>query len=156
MYKVKKIQSQSFVKCIQQYIRHHNQDIEYFWSTCCCSAVTNPIIFMTMRFPSLAPLSGLVLLLLPAVVKCSVGCRLDLALLCLWCRPAAAAPVPLLAWELAYAASAALKRKKKDRENFHNPKFPYPPSQSRSLPISDLIYVTKGKFTCSRTLCTWN
>ena len=46
---------------------------------------------------------------------CGVGlrCSSDLALLCLWCRPAAAAPVQPLAWELPYAVDVALKRKKK-------------------------------------------
>ena len=34
---------------------------------------------------------------------------LDLALLWLWCRPAAAALIQPLAWELPYAVSAALK-----------------------------------------------
>ena len=36
----------------------------------------------------------------------------DSALLWLWCRPAAAAPFQPLAWELPYAADAALKKKK--------------------------------------------
>jgi len=46
---------------------------------------------------------------------CSVGrrCGSDLALLWLWCRAAAAAPIRPLAWELPYAAGVALKRKKK-------------------------------------------
>ena len=35
----------------------------------------------------------------------------DPALLCLWCRLAAAAPVQPLAWELPYAACVALKSK---------------------------------------------
>ena len=35
----------------------------------------------------------------------------DLALLWLWCRPAAAALIQLLAWELPYAAGMALKSK---------------------------------------------
>ena len=39
----------------------------------------------------------------------------DLALLWLWCRPAAVAPVRPLAWELPYARGAALKRKKKKK-----------------------------------------
>ena len=30
----------------------------------------------------------------------------------LWCRPAAVAPIPPQAWELSYAAGAALKRQK--------------------------------------------
>ena len=43
------------------------------------------------------------------------GCRCgsDPALLWLWCRPAATAPIRPLAWEPPYAASAALKSKKK-------------------------------------------
>ena len=50
-------------------------------------------------------------------VSCGVGCRhgLDLALLKLWCRLAAAAPVQLLAWEPPYATGAALKRPKKKK-----------------------------------------
>ena len=50
-------------------------------------------------------------------MSCSVGCPcgLDLALVwqLLWCRPAAAAPIWPLAWDLPYAAEAAVKRKKK-------------------------------------------
>ena len=33
-------------------------------------------------------------------------------LLWLWCRPAAAAPIQSLAWELQYAVGAALKKQK--------------------------------------------
>ena len=41
----------------------------------------------------------------------SVGHRhgSDARLLCLWCRPAVVAPIPLLAWELPYATGVALK-----------------------------------------------
>ena len=39
-------------------------------------------------------------------------CHSDLALLWLWCRPAAGAPVQPLAWELPYAAGVALKQNK--------------------------------------------
>ena len=48
------------------------------------------------------------------VVSCSVGHRRgsDLALLWLWCRPAAVAPIRPLAWKLPYATGAAMKRKK--------------------------------------------
>ena len=48
-------------------------------------------------------------------VSCGVGCRLgsDPALLCLWYRPAAAAPIRPLAWEPPHAGGAALKKKKK-------------------------------------------
>ena len=47
-----------------------------------------------------------------------VGQRLgsDLALLWLWCRLAAVAPIRPLAWELPYAAGAALKEKGKERD----------------------------------------
>ena len=46
-------------------------------------------------------------------MSCGVGCRhgLDLALLWLWCRPAAAAPIRPPAWELPYTAGVALKSK---------------------------------------------
>ena len=45
---------------------------------------------------------------------CGVGRRrgLDLALLWLWCRLAAVAPIGSLAWEPPYAASVALKGQK--------------------------------------------
>ena len=46
--------------------------------------------------------------------SCGVGQRRgsDLALLWLWCRLAAAAPIKPLAWELPYAVGVALKEKK--------------------------------------------
>ena len=37
------------------------------------------------------------------------------SLLCLWCRPAATAPIRPLAWDPPYAAGAALKKKKKKK-----------------------------------------
>jgi len=48
-------------------------------------------------------------------MSCGIGCRsgLDTALLWLQCRPTAAAPIQLLAWELPYAKGEALKRRKK-------------------------------------------
>ena len=47
-------------------------------------------------------------------MSCGVGCRRgsDPALLWLWCRSAAVAPIQPLARELPYAVGAALKRKK--------------------------------------------
>ena len=44
-------------------------------------------------------------------VRCGVGCKQgsDMALLWLWCRPAAPAPNLPLAWELPYATGVALK-----------------------------------------------
>ena len=53
-------------------------------------------------------------------VRCSVDCRrgLDLALLWLWCRPAAVALFWPLAWEPPYATGVALKRKKKSPRGY--------------------------------------
>ena len=50
-------------------------------------------------------------------MSCSVGCSCasDPTLLRLWCRRAATAPIPPLAWELPYATGVALKRKKKGK-----------------------------------------
>ena len=39
----------------------------------------------------------------------------DLALLWLWCRPAATAPIQPLAWESSYAVGTALKRQKTNK-----------------------------------------
>ena len=60
-----------------------------------------------MWVPSLASLSGI-------AVSCGVDnrCALDLALLWLWCRPAAAAWIGPLAWDPPYAVGAGLKRQK--------------------------------------------
>ena len=51
-------------------------------------------------------------------VSCGVGrrCHSDLALMWLWHRLAAVAPIRLLAWEPPYAAGAALKRQKKKKK----------------------------------------
>ena len=66
----------------------------------------------TMRLPVRSPalLSGL---RIQCAVSCGLGyrCGSDLALLWLWCRLAAVAPIRPLAWELPYAASASLKNK---------------------------------------------
>ena len=47
-------------------------------------------------------------------MSCGVGHRLgwDLVWLWLWCRPAATAPIQLLAWKPPYAPGVALKRRK--------------------------------------------
>ena len=53
-------------------------------------------------------------------MSCGVGHRrgLDLALLWLWRRPAATAPIQLLAWEPPYALGVALKRQKNKNPPF--------------------------------------
>ena len=50
-------------------------------------------------------------------MMCGVGCRhgSDPALLWLWCRLVATAPVRPLAWEPPYAAEAALEMAKRQR-----------------------------------------
>ena len=57
-------------------------------------------------------------------VNCGIGrrCGLDPVLLWLWCRPAAAAPIRCLTWELPYAAGMALKKKSKKTQNQNTPK----------------------------------
>ena len=54
-------------------------------------------------------------------MSCGVGCRhgLDPTLLWLWWRPAVAAPIGPLAWELPYAAGAALKRQTNKKIRIH-------------------------------------
>ena len=51
-------------------------------------------------------------------MSCGVGrtCGLDPGLLWLWYRPAAAAPIQPLAWELPYASRAILKRIKNNQQ----------------------------------------
>ena len=55
-------------------------------------------------------------------VSCGVGCRLglDLALLCLWCTPAAVALIQPLAWELAYATAAATQDLSRGFDLYHS------------------------------------
>ena len=75
----------------------------------------NQLGSMKMRILSLASLSGLRIWWCPS---CGIGRRRsqDLTLLWLWYRPAAAAPIQPLAWELPYASGAAPKEKKKKKK----------------------------------------
>ena len=61
-------------------------------------------------------------------VTCGVGCRCnsDLTLLWLWYRPAPAAPIGPLAWELPYAASATLKSKQANKQTKNHNKMYLP------------------------------
>ena len=58
------------------------------------------------------------LVLSGVAVSCGVGCRrgLDTALLWLWRRPAATAPIRPLAWEPPYASGAALEKTKNNKK----------------------------------------
>ena len=50
----------------------------------------------------------------PAVLEAAgVSCRCSSDLVGLWCRPAAVALIPPLAWELPYATGVAVKTEKK-------------------------------------------
>ena len=51
-------------------------------------------------------------------MSCGIGRRhsSDPTLLWLWCRPAASAPIGLLAWEPPYAVGVALKRQKNQKQ----------------------------------------
>ena len=53
-------------------------------------------------------------------MSCGVGCRhgSDPALLCLWYRLAATAPIGPLAWEPPYAMGAALEKAKRQKKSF--------------------------------------
>ena len=68
-----------------------------------------------LQVQSLALLSGLGS---GVAVSCGIGHRRcsDPTLLWLWCRPAAIALIQPVAWELPYAANAALKKAKKERK----------------------------------------
>ena len=70
---------------------------------------------MRLRVPSLALLSGL---RTRCRVSCGVGRRRgsDPALLWLWCRPVATAPIRPLAWEPPYAAGKRLEKRQKDKK----------------------------------------
>ena len=73
---------------------------------------------MRLRVRSLALLSGS-----GVAVSCSVGrrCGLGLALLWLWCRLVATAPIRPLAWEPPYATGAAYGGKKKRQDGLEGP-----------------------------------
>ena len=60
-------------------------------------------------------------------MSCGVGCRHGSvpALLWLWHRLAATAPIGSLAWELPYAAGAALKRTERQKKKKERKKTPF-------------------------------
>ena len=67
-------------------------------------------------------------------------CSSDSALLWLWCRPAAVAPIQPLAWELSYAVIMALKRpKKKKKERAGIVQFPECESEPHFLNLGRLL-----------------
>ena len=54
------------------------------------------------------------------------GCSSNLALLWLWCRPAATAPTGPLAWEPPYAAGVALEKAKRQEEEEKKKRLEFP------------------------------
>ena len=68
-------------------------------------------------------------------MSCGVGhrCSSDLALLWLWLRPAATAPIRPLAWELAYAVGADLEKIKKQKKNKQKKKMFSSPTEPRPV-----------------------
>ena len=71
-------------------------------------------------------------------------------LLWLWCRPAAAAPIRPLAWELPYTTGAALKSQKKKKkwqrcwddqmENLKQPRTTSHPDRDCHAPLNPLFH----------------
>ena len=70
-------------------------------------------------------------------MSCGVGCRIswDLALLWLWCKPAATALIHSLAWEPLYASGTALNRQKKKKKNLANFNEEFPHSYFSGLMV---------------------
>ena len=95
-----------------------------------------------MWVQSPAPLSGLRICF---AVSCDVGHRhgSDLALLWLWCRPAAVAPIGPLTWELSYTEGAARKSRERKKKS---QLIPYLLTQTESSPC----FPTGSFFTVSR------
>ena len=85
-------------------------------SSHCGSAVTN----LTVVHEVTDSIPGLTQWVRVIPVSCCVGhrCGSDPGLLWLWCRPAAAALIWPLAWELPYSTGAALK-KQQQQQNTH-------------------------------------
>ena len=81
-------------------------------------------------------------------MSCGVDRKLgsDPTLLWLWHRPAATAPIWLLAWELPYAVGAAVKRQKQKNKN-KNPK--------NSCCRTETLYPWKNNYHFSPSLPWW-
>ena len=110
------------------------------------SGLRTQLVSMRMQVWSLASLSGL------------RRCSLDLALLWLWYRLAAATPIEPLAWEPPYAAGEALKKKRKET-NLGKPhilkqgSFSIRTLESVQWVLTKSIPLTSNKLSCSTDCC---
>ena len=82
-------------------------------------------------------------------LRYSCRCSLDLALLWPWCKPAAAAPIRSLVWELPYASCVALKNKKRMNQNVGNV---IPPNKIRARKAAALAWSSDGR-GCEYSIC---
>ena len=78
-------------------------------------------------------------------MSCGVGCSCswDPALLWLWCRPAATAPIRPLAWEPPYAVGEALEMAKRQKDQKTN---------KQKNPIYVKFYWNTAMFICLQTV----
>ena len=119
------------------------------------SVVMNPTISMRLRVQSLALLSGEGS---GVAMSCGVShrCGSDPKSLWLWCRPAAAGPILPLAWELPYAAGAALKRPKRKRKEGKKKILLFPTLPPTELDVSLVVCVwCLVSYACSPRVCPW-
>ena len=92
-----------------------------FWSSRRGSTLTN----LKIIHKAVDSIPGLAQWVKDPAVSCGLDCRrsMDLALLLLWHRPVAAAPIPPLAWEPPSAPGTALEVAKKDKNKQTNGDF---------------------------------
>ena len=76
-------------------------------------------------------------------MSCGLLCQhdSDLALLLLWCRPMATAPIRPLAWQPLYAMRAALKRQKKKKKKEKKRKNP------KQTKLHYMVTIVENQFT---------
>ena len=93
-------------------------------------------------------------------MSCGVGHRhgLDLVLLWLWCRPAAAAPIGPLAWEPPCATGVALKRKKKKLQFLQTKHVGRGNADQKGPPLTHTPPppATRGAHPCQPSHLVWN
>ena len=72
-------------------------------------------------------------------MSCGVGhiCGSDLALLWLWCRPAATALIRALAWEPPYAEEAALEKARRQKKKKKKKKKKRKEKKNKQLQVYD-------------------